>query len=160
MRAFISYSLNDAEQFVLTVLASKLKEQGFIVSTSHNLFNNTLDYNTFTQLSKSNLFIGLITFTGNANERVFNEWKQATYRQIPSLLLVENNVDINQGILPQQNVVVFDRHNPEPSIELVKSKINSSRQNIQQKNDNTLAWLLGGIAAISLIALLSRNDEK
>src|SRR5690554_6347147 len=159
MRAFISYSLNDSEQFVLTVLSSKLKEQGFIVSTSHNLFNNTLDYNTFTQLNKSNLFIGLITYTGNANNRVFNEWEQATSRQIPSLLLVENNVKINPSLLQHQNVIVFNRHNPEPSIELVKNKIITSRQNVQSRNDNTVAWILGGLAAIALIGLLS-NDEN
>jgi hypothetical protein len=144
----------------LTILASKLKEQGFIVSTSHNLFNNTLDYNTFTQLNKSNLFIGLITHTGNANERVFNEWKQATSKQIPSLLLVENNVNVNKSILQHQNVIIFDRYQPEPSIELVKKKINSSRQNIQPKNDNTVAWILGGLAAIALIGLLSNEDNK
>ncbi len=159
MRAFISYSLNDSEQFVLTVLASKLKEQGFIVSTSHNLFNNMLDPNTFTQLNKSNLFIGLITFTGIANERVFSEWQQATSKQIPSLLLVENNVNLHQTILQHQNVIRFDRHKPEPSIELVKNKISLSRQSIQSKNDNSVAWILGGLAAIALIGLLS-NDEK
>ena len=158
MRAFISYSLNDSEQFVLTILARKLKEQGFIVSSSYNLFSKTLDYETFTQLYKSNFFIGLISITGNANDRVFNEWRQAVSKQIPSLLLVENNVTVHPTILQNQNVVVFDRHNPKPSIELVKNKINSSRQSLQPNNDNTLAWILGGLAAIALIGLLANDD--
>ena len=159
MKAFISYSLNDSEQYVLTILASKLKEQGFIVATSYNALNNILDYNSFSQLNRSSLFIGLITQTGNANQRVYTEWKEATKRQIPSLLLVENNVSIHSTVLKHQNVIIFDRHNPEPSIDLVKNKIKTSRQVSPTKTDNTAAWLLGGLAALALIGLLS-NDDK
>jgi len=158
MKAFISYSLNDAEQYILTILSIQLKEQGFIASTNHNLFNE-LEHNRFPQLNKSNLFIGLITSTGNANNRVFEEWEQAISQKIPSLLLVENNVKISTSLLQHPNVITFDRHNPESSIELVKNKIKLSRQNTQVKNDNTFAWILGGLAAIVVIGLLS-NDKN
>jgi len=155
MRAFISYSLNDAEQFVLTILSGYLKEQGFIVSANYDLFSNNIP----TQLNKSNLFIGLITYNGNENDRVFNEWEQAISQKIPSLLLIESNVKIDSSILQHPNVIIFDKYNPAPSIELVKNKINSAKQNIQPKNNNAFAWILGGLAAIVLIGLLSKDKK-
>lgn len=155
MRAFVSYSLNDSEQYVLTVLAKILREQGFVVSSTYNLSSNVLDYNTLTQLNKSSLFIGLITNSGVDNQRVFKEWKQALTKRVPSLLLVENTVDLNPRVRQNPNVIVFDRYNPEPSIDNVKDKIIRSRQST---SDNTAAWVFGGLAVLALIGLLS--DRK
>lgn len=158
MRAFLSYSLNDSDQFVLTILAKKLKEQGFVVSSSYNYLNQTIDYQTFTQLNKSTLYIGIITATGNANSRVLKEWQQAINNKIPSLLLVEKGVRLRSDILTQQNVIRFDRNNPEPSIELVKREVSKSRHNVSVRNDNTLAWVFGGLALIAVIGLLANDD--
>lgn len=158
MRAFISYSLNDAEQYVLTVLARRLQEQGFVVSSSYNLFASALSNEVSNQINKSSLFIGLITATGNANNRVITEWQQALSKKIPSLLLVERTVPLKQSFQSNPNVVLFDRHNPEPSIALVRDRINQSRHSTQTGNDNTVAWLLGGLAVLALIGLLSKDD--
>ena len=161
MRAFLSYSLNDAEQYVLTILARKLREQGFVVSLSYNVCSNTLDYETFNQINKSNLFIGIITKTGNANRRVFNEWKEATKRRIPSLLLIEDNVTVSPKLAEHPNVLFFNRQKPKRAIETIKTRIAKTKQSILGKkrdNDNTMAWVFGGLAALAIIGLLA-NDE-
>lgn len=161
MKAFISYSLNDSEQFILTILSRRLKEYGFTIWSTYNDSENILDFKTFTQINKSNLFIGIITKSGNANNRVFNEWKEAVKMQIPSLLLVEDNVNIKPEILKYNNVLLFNRQNPSDAINKVKQRIEQSqRQQTKpvKKNDNTHAWILGGAAALIILGLLSSDD--
>ena len=80
MKAFVSYSVSDNNEFVLTLLSSKLREKNFIVNTSQNFYNNILDYNTMNEINETHLFIGLITGFGNERNRVFQEW-QYVYHQ-------------------------------------------------------------------------------
>ena len=161
MRAFISYSINDSEQYVLSILARKLKEQGFIVSSSYNLYSTLVDFQTYSQLNKSSLFIGIITGDGTDINRVYNEWKIALQKRIPAILLIEDVVAVGQELQSHPNIIRFNKLRPETSIEIVRQKINISRQpNLQigkQNNDNTAAWLLGGLAVLALIGLLSKD---
>lgn len=156
MRVFISYSLNDQEQFVLSVLAKKLREQGYIVSTGYNIPSQFQNQQNLSQISNSSLFIGLITNTGQANNHVLKEWEQAKARKIPSLLLIENTVRVNAAYQNDPNIVVFNRYDPEPSIELVRQKINRSKE-VEKTGDESTAWIIGGLAALALIALLSNE---
>lgn len=156
MRVFISYSLNDQEQFVLSVLAKKLREQGYIVSTGYNIPSQFQNQQNLSQISNSNLFIGLITNTGQANNHVLKEWEQAKTKKIPSLLLIENTVRINAPYQNDPNIVVFNRYNPEPSIELIRQKIHSSKE-VEKTGDESTAWIIGGLAALALIALLANE---
>ena len=45
MKAFLSYSLNDRDQYILTLLASELKKKGFSLNQSNdfNLENEFLN---------------------------------------------------------------------------------------------------------------------
>lgn len=162
MRAFISYSLNDSEQFVLSILAHKLKEQGFIVSSSYNLSSSLIDFQTYSQLNKSTLFIGIITGSGMDINRVYSEWQVALQRRIPAILLIEDVVAISQELQNHPNIVRFNKLSPEVSIEAVRQKISASSQvsipTNEQSNDNKAAWLLGGLAVLLLIGLLSKED--
>lgn len=151
--------MNDSEQYVLSVLAKKLKEQGHVVSTGYDSSFTLMDYNIPPQINSSNLFIGLITASGNANNRVLQEWNHAISRRIPSLLLIENRVPINPPYYNDPNIIVFDRLNPEPSIEMVRNKINSSRQAQLTNTSGNNAWLIGGLALLALIGLLSSEDK-
>lgn len=161
MKAFVSYSLNDSEEYILTILSRKLREQGFSIVSSYREYRNTLDYETFSQLSKSNLFIGVITKKGQANKQVFAEWREATKRQIPALLLIEENVNVTPYLRNQSNVLFFNRHRPEVAIEAVRTKITRNNQrtiSTRQRNDNSAAWILGGLAALAIIGLLANDD--
>lgn len=162
MRAFISYSINDSEQYVLSILARKLKEQGFIVTSSYNLYSTLVDFQIYSQLNKSSLFIGIITGDGSDINRVYDEWKIALQKNIPAILLIEDIVEVGQELQNHPNIIRFNKAQPETSIENVRQKIDASRQpNNQvgkQNTNNTTAWLLGGLAVLALIGLLS-NDE-
>ena len=151
--------MNDSEQYVLSVLAKKLREQGDVVSTGYDSSFSLMDYNIPHQINSANLFIGLITATGNANTRVLQEWNHAINRRIPSLLLIENRVPVNPPYHGDPNIIRFDRMNPEPSIEMVRNKINASRQSQLANTSGNNAWLIGGLAVLALIGLLSSEDK-
>ena len=163
MRAFISYSLSDSEQYVITILASRLKEQGFVVSSSYNLFSNAFDYS---QLDSSSLYIGIIMDTSHDLEikRVYNEWSNAIERNIPALLLIDNSLTVENNLRQYPNVIFFNRAYPDQAINIVQQKIANSRnepflENLGKSTTTALAWILGGAAVISLIGLLS-NEKK
>jgi hypothetical protein len=98
----------------------------------------------------------LITAFGNANSKVIQEWQHARGRKIPSLLLIENVVPVTPQFLNDSNIIRFDRNNPETSIESVKRRISISKTTQDVDNDN--AWLIGGLAILALIGLLSSED--
>jgi len=154
MKAFISYSLNDSDQFVLTILSRRLKEEGFTIWSNYSNLDNASP-----QISKSNLFIGIITKSGNSNKRVFNEWKEAINMRIPSLLLVEDNVRIKSELLKNNNVLQFNRIDPSEAINNVRDRIGISHQQQFKPVDkkDTVAWILGGTAALIILVLLSKD---
>ena len=159
-KAFISYSMKDSEQYVLTLLSNLLREEGFQIDSSFD----SLDYGTSIantirrKISDSTLFIGVITQTGR-NKHVLDEWKQAGILRIPSLLLVEDTVPIQNSLGNQQNVLRFNRHYPEEALEKATGKIRKAQgRKTNQESDNVVGWVLGGLAILALIKLLS-NDE-
>jgi hypothetical protein len=155
MKVFISYSLNDAQQYVLSILAKRLKEQGHIVSTGYSVASLGQNNHNLSQINNSNLFIGLITAFGNANDNVIKEWQHARAKKIPTLLLIENIVPVAQEYSNDPNIIRFNRNNPEPSIDLVRNRIEASRSSQETNNDG--AWLIGGLAILALIGLLSKE---
>lgn len=164
MKAFISYSLNDSEQYVLTILARKLNEYGYSIVSSYDNIKSTNSFETFTQIDKANLFIGILTNGGNANDRVKYEWKKANELNIPSLLLVEDNLLVQNEFLGNYNVLRFNRNNPHEAIETIRTRISVPQAAITsrpatKKKDNSAAWILGGVAALIVIGLLANNDD-
>ncbi len=155
MRAFISYSINDTEQYILTLLAKKLKGQDFTVTASYNGSQNAID---LSNINKAHLFIGIITKTGLEKKKVLSEWKYAKRNKIPSLLLIENTIALSPRLKRNAGIVIFDKHNPEPSIQLVKNKLGNKQTRPSANPGRNTAWLLGGLAIVSLITLLSDND--
>lgn len=152
MKAFLSYSLSDTQEYVVTIMARQLREKGYtlITHTGTPLRLNDLS----TTLRGCSLFIGVVTQRGNEYTRVVNEYNQADAWQIPRLLLFERSVASNAGVLDHPNVVVFDRHEPNAALEHVRNRIASARAP-ETKSDDTGAWILGGAALLALIALLS-----
>jgi hypothetical protein len=164
MKAFISYSLPDSQEYAVTLLARELQEQGFYPDTGPYKFNNTLDDETFFKIKSSHLFIGILMPTraksSASNQRVINEWEFAITRKIPSILLVEKsimpNISTNQGA----NIVSFDKNQPDKAIEFVKKAMEEAQRPLKKDINNTVAWLLGGLALIALIGFLAKTVKK
>jgi hypothetical protein len=63
-------------------------------------------------------------------------------------------VEVAPWIKIYQNTVRFNRHNIGQAIEIVKQKI----YNPDIKQSDAAAWIVGGVAVLALLALLS--DKK
>lgn len=95
MKAFISYSVTDNNEFIITLLSTKLREKNFIVTTSQNFYGSVIDWNTMIEIANSLLFIGIITRGGIEKNRVIEEWNYAVQKNVPNLLLIEDSVEMN-----------------------------------------------------------------
>lgn len=157
MRAFISYSVNDKEQFILTLLSSKLRQQGFVLTSSQNFYQNVVDFTTMNQIKESHLFVGVITKQGIERKRVLSEWNLAQKEKVPNLLLIEDSIDIAKGF--KGNFIRFNRKNPKSAIDLINSKMNQKPANTKKESD-VLPWILGGAALLAIISLLASGDKK
>ena len=160
MIAFISYSISDSEQYVLTLLAQKLREKGFSVTSNYKQSSQLLDFQTINSIKNSDLFIALVTNSGNmtSTARVYSELKQAFLHNKPTILLAEDTVDLAPHLNIYPNTIRFNRYYPNLAINEVNRRIQFSQTQPQQ--DNTLAWLIGGgVAALALISLLSSEKK-
>jgi hypothetical protein len=158
MRAFISYSINDTDQYVLTLLSSKLRGQGFIITTSQNFYNKRLDQVTMNAISECHLFIGIIMRQSMEKNRVIDEWKFSKRKNIPNLILIEDNVRIQDGF--QGNYIRFSRNNPKAAVDKINSKMQQRGNMAQRSNDDSLSWILGGAALLAIISLIAGEDSK
>ncbi|MFK7799083.1 MAG: hypothetical protein AB8E82_16645 [Aureispira sp.] len=159
MKAFLSYSLTDNDQFVIPLVTQKLQNKGFFVTNGSYKVGNEIDVHTLNEINTSSLFIGIITNTANANQRVYKEWWHSSNRRIPSFLLVEDTYNLNPSLNLENhpNLIRFNRNYPERAIDTIKLQINKSKANNNSKLDEAVPWLLGGAALIALVALLSSD---
>lgn len=159
MIAFISYSINDSEQYVLTLLAQKLREKGFSVTSNYKQTSHFLDFQTINAIKNSDLFIALITNSGtmSSTTRVYSELNQAVLNSRPTVVLAEETIDLAPNLNTYPNTIRFNRFYPNLAIDEINRRIQFSQT--QPQEDNTLAWLIGGgIAAVALISLLSDKE--
>jgi hypothetical protein len=158
MKAFVSYSVSDNNEFILTLLAHKLREKNFVVNTSQSFYSTLLDFGTMRAIDEAQLFIGIITGNGNERSRVLKEWEYTKSKSIPNLLLIEDTVPIQQPFLG--NYVRFNRRNPQQAIEVINHKMSlaSPNSHANSKNaDDLVPWILGGTALLAILALFSKN---
>jgi hypothetical protein len=157
MIAFISYSLNESEKYVLTLLAQKLQERGFSLTSGYGQSLGFVDFQTENEIKNSSLFIGVITSSGRYNStKVYLELQVAQKYNKPIILLVEDTVPLDFGIANFPNLIKFNRYYPHLALNEVKNRIQFSKSDQQ---DNSLAWILGGAAALALIAYLSSEKK-
>lgn len=157
MKAFVSYSISDNNEFILTLLSSKLREKHFIITTSQNFYSSTLDYNTLSEINSSHLFIGVITGTGTERQRVLDEWRYAVQRNVPNLLLIEDTVAIHQQSIG--NHVAFNRHNPQPAIDEINRRMTQPQAPSSKPSDDIVPWILGGAALLAIIGILTSKSK-
>lgn len=152
-RAFISYSLADKDRFVVSRLISVLQEKGMSVSSSQNFYSDHIDFTTQKNIDIADLFIGVITDQSGTRSRVLNEWRYATDKSIPNLIVLEDTLQIENA--NRENVIRFNRYNLASAISKVNQKIESSRRTTS--DDEWIKWVLGGAAVIALLSLLDNN---
>ncbi len=156
MRAFISYSFNDSELYIVPLLASLLKKKGYSVVSSKNRLTNLPEYYINTEIKNAHLFIGIISRGGNQKNKVFGEWKAAKYFRIPSLLLVEKGIrliDTNKN----DRIIYFDRNNPENAINQIIELRNIATHS---SNDELRSLASIGLVALGIAAIVSLLSEK
>lgn len=155
-KAFISYAMQDSEQYVLTLLADLLRAENFQIDSSFDDYSDIVSKAASKKINESSLFIGLITEYGNRNNNVFDEWTVAVQKKIPSLLLIEDTVNINRQLANHPNVLIFNRHYPQSGLDIVTHQVENAKKLLdRKKNVNELGWILGGVAALAIISLLS-----
>ena len=151
MKVFLSYSVNDRDQYILTLLSGELNKQGFTMTQSSD-FNVDMSELTKFNVRKSQLFIGLMTGTGREKKRVYKEWQLAHNAKKPTILLIENTVRLNPSF--KFPYISFDRNDPRVAVQQLKREIEKVK-NQQNQGSNTLAWILGGAALLAILNLLS-----
>jgi hypothetical protein len=158
MNAFISYSIGDDEQYILTLLSQKIAETGLTLVTSYDQ-GNWPNAQATEEIKQSAVFIGLMTSFGRLGKRsrVYSEFKQANLFNRPSILLIEDNIPtLWEGYY--HNTIRFNRHNIGGSIEEVNNRIRASQLNVSP-TPNAAAWVLAGIGVLALLALLSADKK-
>lgn len=153
MKAFVSYSVIDSDEIILTLLSSELRKKNFSVTTSQNFFNKTIDYNTMSEINSSHLFIGIITDKGEEHKRVLDEWNYAIQRNVPNLLLIEDTIAVNKQLTGKY--IKFNRNKPKMTIDEINKKMNLERGN----SDDLLPWILGGTVLLAIIGLLTNKSK-
>lgn len=155
MKAFVSYSVTDNNEFILTLLSSKLRAKNFIVTTSQNFYSNIMDYNTMSEIGTSHLFVGIITGNGTERNRVLEEWNYSVQRNVPNLLLIEDTVQIHQQF--NGNYIRFNRIRPQAAIDEINKRMSPSQPTTSKNSDEVVPWILGGAALLAIIGLLSKD---
>ncbi len=157
MKAFVSYSVTDNNEFILTLLSTKLREKNFIVTTSQNFYSNIIDYNTMSEIGSAHLFVGVITGTGTERNRVLEEWNYAVQRNVPNLLLIEDTVSVHQQF--NGNYIRFNRSRPQAAIDEIHRRMTPSQPATSKNSDDIVPWILGGAALLAIIGLLTSKDK-
>lgn len=154
-QVFISYSIEDSNLYLITLLLEHLKRNDYSVSVSAHWEGSE------SKIANSDIFIGIITNNSNSVGYVEKEWNIAKQNNIPYVLVVENGVKITN---PQSiSFIRFDRSNPDEAIiQLFQIKDSNLPIAKKKKNKDDLVSdilkgtiLIAGIAA--LICLLSKN---
>ena len=152
--AFISYSMDDSELFVLSLISEYLSKNGYYINTSYSTVSvgQNIQNTIQNQILKSDLFIGIASYTGINSQWLVNEWQTAQSNEKTAVFLIEDNVTINPTFLKNNFVIRFNRQYPEESLRYLQEMID------KQKKDNSnkaLNWVVGGLLGIAIIKLLS-----
>jgi hypothetical protein len=171
MKVFISYSFNNTERYLVSLLSNELRKKGFSVTSSSppTIFNpSTYELNISNQINSADLFIGLMTKDGTNNKNAFNEWKYALNIRVTSILLIEKGVRlIPKELNLHPNIIRFDRENPNDAIQRIIALGNNNSNALQRvtpfsgttTNANAKNGLIIGLAALGIAALIGLLAE-
>ena len=152
-RAFVSYSIEDRNLHLITLLLEHLRKNDYMISVSNHGFTNCI--------INADIFIGIITQNSCNNKQVVSECQIARKNTIPFVLVVENGVKMPSDA--QGMFIRFDRSNPQEAIDkLFKIKKPVPIVPKKKNDDDMVRDVLIGAAVIigiaALIRLLSQNE--
>lgn len=156
INVFLSYSLNDQDEYILSLLANQLQNKGCSIYQSSN-FSKELSPLTINDIKNSQLVIGLVTGKSVERDRIMNEWQTAINFKIPTILIVEDIVPIDSSF--NHPIITFSRNNPQLAVEELRKKMDKM-QNKKDENSSAAAWLIGGAVVLGLISLLTDDSKK
>ena len=152
-RAFVSYSIEDRNLHLITLLLEYLRNNNYVISVSNHGFTNSI--------INADIFIGIITKNSSNNKHVVSECQIASKNNIPYVLVVENGVKMPSDA--KGMFIRFDRSNPQEAINKLFNIKKPVPSVPRKKNDDDIvinvlvgAAVIIGIAA--LIKLLSQNE--
>ncbi|MEY4902279.1 MAG: hypothetical protein RLZZ292_94 [Bacteroidota bacterium] len=158
MKAYVSFSANDNNLHLVSLLSFKLQDNKFKTLGSNDFLKDELSFTTKSNIQNAHLFVGIITDTGSERTRVIEEWNFAKSSNTPDILLIEDTVPNMQKI--KGNIIRFNRFNPEAAIRQIEEKTEikaTTKNNISE----ALPWLLGGVAILAfLFFLLSKSNKE
>lgn len=160
MKAYISPSMADDEQHLLSSLSKRISKNGITPIGGYHKFGQSNSELAFHEINKANLFIGVITEGGSEIERVYNEWQYALKCETPALLLVEDTANTTGFALiaKHPDVIRFNRTSQNTlakTIQMVRTK--SDAANNRSENSpfvRETAWFIGGPVAITFLSIL------
>ncbi len=157
-QALVSYSLDETEFHILTLLSRSLRERDISIIPSYGNFDNKDEFLIRSSIKSAILFIGIITNSGKRNHNVYLEWLIARNNNVFNILLVEEGFSfIDPSVRHDPSILIFNRRNPLAQIEEIKRKIEHFKPSINNFDKQALTWLLGGAAAITILNLLSKE---
>ena len=152
-RVFISYSIEDSNLHLISLLLEHLRKNNYSVSVSNQWIDSDL------KIANSDIFIGIITNKSNSIDYVVKEWQIARKNNIPYVLIVEEGVNVDES--SDINFIRFNRANPQSAINQL---FNLNKHTVAQKkkeNADDVADVLLGVAVVAgiaaLISVLSKN---
>lgn len=160
MKAYISGSLADDEQNIISALSKRIRTNGIAPTGGYHKFGQNNNELAFHEINKANLFIGVITSNSTEIERVYNEWQFALKSETPALLLIEDTVDTNTfpSINSHPDVIRFNRSsktNLNKTIQMVRAKSDAASNRVENSPFvREAAWFIGGPVAITLLNIL------
>lgn len=158
MKAFVSYSFNDVELYIITLLFEQLGKSGYQVESS---FESSNFHKKNISISQANIFLGIITNNSESVDHVIHEWNIAKNNNISNILLIEDGVNVTD---PNIKFIRFNRLTPRNAINQLFNINTLPAKTIKKQEDKTLenvvvgAGILVGLAA--LISLLSGSGKK
>ena len=152
-KVFISYSIEDCNLHLITLLLEHLRKNSYSVSVSNQWIDSDL------KIASSDIFIGIITNNSNSIDYVVKEWQVARENNVEGFLIVEEGVTINDSSVPY---IQFNRTNPQQAInKLFEHKKPATKPKKKKDNNDTQSTVLKGLAIAAGIAaviyLLSKN---
>ena len=159
MKVFLSYSFNDNELHLITLLIDLFTKEGHQIDTSDMFFGEPVEKYAY-KIKNADLFLGIISEYGGSKDLVLKEYRYSKKCKVPSVLLIEDSLVVPDNI---KNYISFDRYNPEKAIdELLGNNKAVNPKSKSKTKDLENALIAGGIVVgvAALISLLAGGSKK